>query len=264
MHPRLVFTNRVFPFALYLPTAQMKPYQMMPIVDCGEPLVPIPLDVFAVETPHPYEKLGAPYGGKSPYYLRQGVLHSLVAAQHELQQMRPGWQLQVFDAYRPIAVQQFMVDHTFAELVGQQEVSAANLSPDQRQAILEQVYQFWAVPSHAAATPPPHSTGAAIDLTLVDETGCSVPMGSPIDEISARSHPNYFADASQQGSTEGDRQAAALYHQHRQLLFNLMNSAGFRQHPNEWWHFSLGDQMWAWQINREEPDTMLVAYYGAI
>jgi len=25
-----------------------------------------------------------------------------------------------------------------------------------------------------------------------------------------------------------------------------MASAGFARHPNEWWHFSVGDQLWAW------------------
>ena len=40
----------------------MKPYQKIPILECGEPLVPIPLEQFAIESPHPYEKLGASYG----------------------------------------------------------------------------------------------------------------------------------------------------------------------------------------------------------
>ncbi|WP_353813074.1 M15 family metallopeptidase [Moorena sp. SIO1G6] len=40
-------------------------------------------------------------------------------------------------------------------------------------------------------------------------------------------------------------------HHHRQLLKNLMYSAGFRCHPREWWHFCLGDQMWAWLRNQE-------------
>ena len=25
-----------------------------------------------------------------------------------------------------------------------------------------------------------------------------------------------------------------------------MKQAGFVQHPNEWWHFSFGDQLWSW------------------
>ncbi len=59
----------------------MKPYQKIPILECGEPLVPIPLEQFAVESPHPYQKVGATYGEASPYLLRQSVLTALVTAQ---------------------------------------------------------------------------------------------------------------------------------------------------------------------------------------
>ncbi|NES84979.1 MAG: D-alanyl-D-alanine dipeptidase, partial [Moorea sp. SIO2B7] len=124
----------------------MKPYQQIPIQECGEPLRKITLEKFAVESPHPYEKLGANYGGRSPYYLRQGVLNSLITAQHQLQQHYPGWRIKIFDAYRPVEVQQFMVDYTFASLVEAQGLNAKQLSSKQRQSIWEQVYQFWAVP----------------------------------------------------------------------------------------------------------------------
>jgi D-alanyl-D-alanine dipeptidase len=59
----------------------MKPYTNILIQDCGEPLVSIPLEKFSVETPHPYQKLGAFYGEKSPYYLRSQVLDALLQAQ---------------------------------------------------------------------------------------------------------------------------------------------------------------------------------------
>ena len=71
----------------------MKPYQQVPILECGELLVPIPMEVFAVESPHPYEKLGAPYGERSPYHLRQSVLNSLIQAQTQLQQHYPNWRI---------------------------------------------------------------------------------------------------------------------------------------------------------------------------
>jgi D-alanyl-D-alanine dipeptidase len=31
----------------------------------------------------------------------------------------------------------------------------------------------------------------------------------------------------------------------RRLLYWLMTEGGFASNPNEWWHFSWGDQMWA-------------------
>ncbi|WP_041238394.1 M15 family metallopeptidase [Gloeothece citriformis] len=234
----------------------MKPYQKIPIEENGEPLVPIPLSLFAVESPHPYQKLGADYQGKSPYYIRQGVLQALKKAQTELQQQYPGWKIQIFDAYRPVAVQQFMVDYTFATVLQQKGLKETELSPQQQQDIWQQVYQIWAIPSHNPSTPPPHSTGAALDITLVNEKGNTIDMGGEIDELSDRSHPNYYAK-----STIAQEQS---YHHNRELLHTVMRGAGFRRHPGEWWHFSLGDQMWAWLYNQEQPKQTIIAYYGRV
>lgn len=251
----------------------MKPYQRLSIKECGEPLVPIPLELFAIASPHPYQKLGAPYGSASPFCLRQQVLDALLQAQVQLKQTHPQWQIQIFDAYRPVVVQQFMVDYVFAEVAQMQGFTPENLAPEQRQAILEQVYQIWAVPSQDRATPPPHSTGAAVDITLVDNLGQPVFMGSPIDEISPRSLPNHFAGIAKQPDIEPlERDRANQAHQHRQLLRDVMLSAGFQRHPAEWWHFCLGDQMWAWLTNQQEasrsglgqPLETKIARYGRV
>ncbi len=232
----------------------MKPYQTVPICDRGEPLVPIPRDRFAVVQPHPYQVLGAPYGSQSPYSLRAGVLTALIEAQDKLQQERSGWRLQIFDAFRPLVVQRFMVEHTFLEQVQARGWETETLTAAQRDAVMAEVVQFWAIPSDDPATPPPHSTGAAVDLTLVTAAGEPVDMGSPIDEVSPRSHPNHFAA----GATAN----AQAVHAHRTLLNQVMESAGFRRHPNEWWHFSLGDQLWAWQRRQETGSDKFLAHYG--
>lgn len=251
----------------------MKPYQRIPICDCGESLVAIPLEQFAVEQPHAYVKLGAPYGDKSPYYLRQGVLQRLLQAQRSLQQIHPYWRIQIFDAYRPLAVQQYMVDYTFAQALAAQGLSPEKLTDAQRHTLLEQVYQFWAAPSYDPATPPPHSTGAAVDVTLVDALGAVVNMGSPIDEMSPRSYPDHFADAVAAESREfdslewlipNDRCDRSKFHAHRQLLKQVMLDAGFRQHPREWWHFSFGDQLWAWLMSQDNSGRQETACYGAV
>lgn len=227
----------------------LKPYQKIPIYECGEDLVIIPATDFAFVTPHPYQKLGAPYGNISPYWVRKSVLTALQHAQKELQTKHPGWKIQIFDAYRPLAVQQFMVDYTFETLRQQ----ASELSD---QEIAQKVTQFWAQPSQNPKTPPPHSTGAAVDLTLVNERGEIVDLGGEIDEISARSYPNFYQNKT--------REIDQIYHQRRELLKEIMTTAGFCQHPEEWWHFSLGDQMWAWLKGYEFPKTKVIAYYGRI
>ncbi|NJR40371.1 MAG: D-alanyl-D-alanine dipeptidase [Leptolyngbyaceae cyanobacterium CSU_1_4] len=232
----------------------MKPYQQVPIQDCGESLVAIPLHQFAAEQPHPYVKLGAPYGERSPYYLRQGVLERLLQAQHFLQIEYPNWRIQIFDAYRPIAVQQFMVNYTLAQRVQARGLHLPELTETQRREFLEEVYKFWAVPSLNPAMPPPHSTGAAIDVTLIDENGEAIAMGSPIDEMSPRSYPDYFSDAP----------STCIFHGNRQTLKQAMTQAEFQQHPKEWWHYSYGDQLWAWLGNQAHSGGTLTARYGRV
>jgi zinc D-Ala-D-Ala dipeptidase len=234
----------------------LKQYKLVPIAECGEPLVSIPADVFDLVNPHPYAAIGAPYGTRSPFYVRQGILDRLQIAQHELQGRKPGWRIQVFDAYRPVEVQQYMVDYTFDRLVRSRGLSSETLSEEQRQEIWATVFQFWAIPNDNPETPPPHSTGAAIDITLVDATNCPVNMGSAIDEISPRSFPHYFASS----TDETERQYCA----NRQLLADVMLHAEFRQHPNEWWHFSYGDQLWVWLAKQASASFAEQARYGVV
>ncbi|MEM8638479.1 MAG: M15 family metallopeptidase [Cyanobacteria bacterium P01_G01_bin.54] len=232
----------------------MKPYQQIPIQECHEPLVPIPLDHFSVESPPPYQKLGAEYGDRSPYFLRATVLQQLQQAQQLLQAQQPQWRLHLFDAYRPLAVQQFMVDYTYQELAQTKNLNPASLSAAAQEQLWQEVLTFWAQPNADPATPPPHSTGAAIDLTLVNEQGDPLPMGGEIDEIAPHSYPDYYADA--QPIEPGYR-----YHQHRELLNQVMTTAGFLRHPNEWWHFSAGDQYWCW-LQRQRGVDCAAARYG--
>ncbi|MCU0552806.1 MAG: D-alanyl-D-alanine dipeptidase [Leptolyngbya sp. Prado105] len=228
----------------------MKPYQKVPIAECYEPLVEISTQFDRV-TPHPYAKLGAPYEDKSPFFVRKGILDRLLLANAELQKVRPGWKIQIFDAYRPVAVQKFMVDYTLEELVNANGLELAALSDMQREEWLQQVYQFWAMPNLNLETPPPHSTGAAIDITLINQNGNVIDMGSEIDEISARSFPHHYSEETEYG-------------QQRKLLANAMITAGFKQHWNEWWHFSYGDQIWAWLTNQADASAHAIAKYGRV
>lgn len=241
-------------FQLELKT--VKPYHQIPIQDCGESLIPIPLNDFSSESPHPYIKLGAEYGDNSPYCLRQGVVRALLEAQSLLTKRYPHWKIRIYDAYRPVAVQQYMVNYTYELLVRQQKLQAHQLSQRQRQDLWSQVYQLWAVPSLNIKTPPPHSTGAAVDVTIVNERGAMLNMGGEIDELSERSQPDYYLN----GRDEERQQ----YHFNRQLLHEAMTQAGFYRHPGEWWHFSLGDQMWAWLHNQNNPVEKATARYGRI
>jgi zinc D-Ala-D-Ala dipeptidase len=234
----------------------LKPYQRIAIADCREPLVPIPTRWFDRVDPHPYVRLGAPYGDKSPFFLRQGVIDRLFQAQQVLHRLRPGWKLQIFDAYRPVEVQQFMVDYSFQELLRDRGWDQQTLTETQQQDAMTQVYQFWAKPNFDPAAPPPHSTGAAVDLTLIDATGQPIDMGGAIDEISPRSYPDHYIGLADPEAEQCDR--------HRQLLHYVMKTAGFQRHYHEWWHFSWGDQLWAWLIQRQNLESQITARYGRV
>lgn len=225
----------------------MNPYLSIPIEECNDPLVAIPAGPFAFTRPHPYALFGAPYGNASPWMLRRQVLAALLQAADALDARRPGWRLKLFDAWRPVPVQAFMVWREFglqAARAGRSlescrdpaELQARN--PELYAALAATVFEFWGIPSDDPRTPPPHSTGAAIDLTLQDAAGREVDMGCPIDETTARAYPDHYAAATSP-ETRG-------FHEQRTLLHEVMTSAGFNRHGNEWWHFSLGDQMWAW------------------
>ena len=239
----------------------LRPWSPIPILESGEPLESIPPALLRLE-PHPYLALGAPYGAQAdPFRLRSGVVQQLLAAERHLAALGPGCRLLIFDAWRPLAVQRFMVAQAIGEQCRLQGVDP-QLPSAALAAIGVEVGRFWAPPSEDPATPPPHSTGAAVDLTLAgpkDPAGEGAPgkvhqldLGAPIDAIGAVSEPNHFAEAALADPSSD----AALWHGRRQLLRQVMETAGFAQHPNEWWHFSLGDQLWAWRTGG------LAARYG--
>ena len=94
----------------------MRPWSPVPIEECGEPLQDLPREFLRME-PHPYMALGAPYGASgNPFQLRQGVVQRLLKAQQRLSDHDPSLRLSIFDAWRPIAVQAFMVEHSIADL----------------------------------------------------------------------------------------------------------------------------------------------------
>ncbi len=226
--------------------AAMRPWSPIPIHDCGEPMPELPPELLRLE-PHPYAALGAPYGpGASPFRLREGALALLLQAQEHLQRQHPEWRLAIFDAWRPVAVQRFMVEHAIGEECARQGVDRSRPSAALDQVIAE-VGRFWAPPSDDPATPPPHSTGAAVDLTLADAHGGELGMGSAIDAIGTVSEPDHFLHQAGMLPDGEDRQRCLLWHRRRAALRDAMQAAGFAQHPNEWWHFSWGDQLWAWR-----------------
>ncbi len=232
----------------------LRPWTTYPIRDCGENLKDLPSDLFRLE-PHPYLSLGAPYiDGFDPWRLRESVVEKLLLVQQTLLLQTPPLRLAIFDAWRPIQVQSFMYEHSIVQTCLNRGLdSHEDRNSPAFQSVLDEVSMFWAEPSFNPKTPPPHSTGGAVDLTLANANFIPVDMGGEIDEISSKSFPDYFAKAYKANPQSKFR----VLNERRSLLANEMETLGFVQHPYEWWHFSYGDQLWAWQSNSHE------AIYGS-
>jgi len=141
----------------------MRPWSDRPIQDCLESLEYLPPQLLRIE-PHPYASVGAPYGqGKDPFRLRSGVVRRLLQAQDLLRQRAPELCFAIFDAWRPISVQAFMVNYTIDQLCRERGVDRED--PRQEadlQTVESEVGRFWAPPSRNPQTPPPHSTRVEI------------------------------------------------------------------------------------------------------
>jgi D-alanyl-D-alanine dipeptidase len=82
----------------------------------------------------------------------------------------------------------------------------------------------------------PHVAGAAVDLTLADDTGTPLWMGTPIDAT-----PEESADACAFAATNISPEARS----NRELLASVLREQGLVNYPTEWWHWSYGDRYWA-------------------
>ena len=228
----------------------MKPWNKIPIFENSERLISVE-KYFKFVEPHPYHKLGAPYKDKNKIWsLREGVVDKLINANKLLKTINKNYSLIIYDAWRPIEVQCFMFnlalenEFNLRGLINTEE--KINNYPD----VLKKVERFWAFPDANKKCPPPHSTGAAVDLTLIDLSGKLLNMGCEIDNMGGEAVPDFYKNSS---SKDG-----VIWNIRRNLLKNVMCSSGFSQHPNEWWHFSFGDQLWAWQNHKKK------AIYGRI
>lgn len=101
-------------------------------------------------------------------------------------------------------------------------------------------------------SPPPHATGAAIDLKfryLQAEQGFVakgfVDLGHVRGDLGSATWPDYF-----ELLPKVSREHLAAQ-RHRRVFYWVMRGAlngddlGFEVNPNEWWHWSYGDQLWA-------------------
>ncbi|MBU6214354.1 peptidase M15D vanX D-ala-D-ala dipeptidase [Patescibacteria group bacterium] len=190
-------------------------------------------------------------GSISSLKVRKTVAEKLAAVNEKLKTI--GLEIFVFDAFRPLAVQNYFYYEWVPRYL-------RSIYPDKDELwILQESNAYWAKGARnkdeLLASAPPHSTGGAVDMTFCfKETGHLLEMGSIFDDITEKSHTIFFEkdlDLKSFTATEAMK--------NRRLLYHLMTTEGFASHPKEWWHFSYGDQMWALITNQAEA---LYGYAG--
>ncbi len=145
--------------------------------------------------------------------LREAYLHPLAAealkkAQAELKRTHPEWSLVVYDAARPMSVQQTMWDMVKGT---DKRIYVSN-------------------PANGGGL---HNYGFAVDVSICDEHGDTIPMGTVIDLLGEEAH----TDIEEYMLGEGTITPQAV--ENRKLLRRVMAAGGYKVLRTEWWHFNL-------------------------
>lgn len=147
-----------------------------------------------------------------------------------------GYKFRIWDAWRPFELQKELFVSYSAKLI--ETFNLAN------ETIIEQeefVENYVARPISDKKLPPAHTTGGAIDLTIVGPEGKELNMGGEFDSFDLSTRAGYF-----ETDTVNEIPNADKIRKNRRLLYNIMLDAGFTNLPSEWWHFEYGDKNWAY------------------
>lgn len=164
-------------------------------------------------------------------YVRQEVFEKLLLAQSLLPQ---GFRLRIWDGWRPFALQQELYEKYSQRILAHFSLSNAPAQEQQRL-----IAQYVSYPNDDPLLPPVHTTGGAVDVTLLGPDGEELNMGSSFDSFTEAATTDYFEHPG----------ADPAVRENRRLLFHCMTAAGFENLPSEWWHYGYGDSFWAYYRN---------------
>ncbi len=198
-------------------------WRRVPIIASSEPLVQLAASEGLRCDPQYWQQQRP--GALPALWVRQAVALRLTQAAASLASANLG--LLVWDAWRPLSVQQSLYDEFASQLQqAHPEWDAARLASETQ--------VFVSLPSSNQRHPSPHYTGGAVDLTLMTLDGQPLPLGTDFDA---------FTPAAATGFLEQHDHASAAC-RHRRILFHALAAVGFTNYPDEWWHFDYGNQFW--------------------
>lgn len=150
------------------------------------------------------------YGELQRAYLQKETAEKLAQAHAYLKEVKPNYRFLIYDAVRPNSIQYILWD-TLDEM---------GIPPKDKP-------KYVADPTKGSN----HNFGCAVDLTIVDENGQPLDMGTPFDFFGPLAYPRLEQEMLRSGKLTKQQVA------NRELLRNAMRKAGFIVNTTEWWHF---------------------------
>jgi len=183
-----------------------------------------------IEVDMQYVKLGQKNAEPRCFMRKEAYEHLLIASEN----IPKGHKIKILDAWRPFSLQRELYDAYSGAII--EKFKLENCSDEEKRAVIR---KFISEPVDDRDNPPVHTTGGAIDLTLVGPDGNELEMGSGFDEFSEKTHTAYYENVENPQIRDN-----------RRALYNAMLSAGFSNLPSEWWHYDYGDRFWAFYMRK--------------
>lgn len=172
-------------------------------------------------------------GSENDCLVRKSVAEKLIKIANKLPE---GFNLLIWDAFRTIEVQNELFEKYYNEVMKNNKGLSEN-------ELLEETKKFVSLPSKNQKKPSPHNTGAAVDLTICNQSGEPLKMGSFFDEFGIKSYTRFYEKKLEEGEHLTEEETEILYN--RRILCNLFSEENFLNYPYEIWHKSYKDQMCA-------------------
>ncbi len=161
-------------------------------------------------------------------YVREEVFERLKIAQNNLPH---GLKLCILDAWRPFALQEELY-----QIYSKQIITQFNLKDSPLEVKQKVIAKYVSTPVKDKLEPAVHTTGGAVDVTLICADGTPLDMGTTFDAFSEKTKTNYYET----------HQENTIIRNNRRILYNSMISAGFTNLPSEWWHYDFGNKFWGY------------------
>lgn len=173
-------------------------------------------------------------------YLRRETYDKLKEASKLLP---AGCKLRILDAWRPFALQEELYEVYSESIISNFRLDQC--TEEEKRSVIE---KYVSEPVRNRKMPPVHTTGGAVDVTLIDAYGMELEMGTGFDAFTDMTYTACYEDK-QNEQNERNEQDERI-RQNRRILYWSMIKAGFTNLPSEWWHYDYGDRFWGYYTNK--------------